>query len=298
MIISEEDKKRLQKCQLLLLLELRRVCNKYEINYSLLFGTLLGAVRHQGIIPWDHDIDVGMLREDYTKFTKACNKELSSAFFLQDSKTEKYHIDVPSRLMLNDTIFHDARIQYFNIQHKISIDIYIFDNSPNDKKLQERQQEDFSLLWIKRKVAQNLRNQKRLQTLPQLTSISDRIRRWRVITFYNFSLLTKLITYKLQKYNSTTTENVVIAGGMFIFSKTRIPKILFENLISLQFEGFKFLCISNYHIFLTQMYGEYMIPTIKSERDKEFPVLVELDFGKYQDIDLLLKEINKYKSDL
>lgn len=73
-----------------LLVELDRVCRKYGIRYYLSSGTLLGAVRHQGFIPWDDDVDIDMLRPDYERFRAAAEKEYGreGAFYFQDSTTD------------------------------------------------------------------------------------------------------------------------------------------------------------------------------------------------------------------
>ena len=68
--LSPEEFRQMQLLQLDMLVELDRVCRENNINYTIFGGTLLGAVRHKGYVPWDDDADVAMLREDYDKFKK------------------------------------------------------------------------------------------------------------------------------------------------------------------------------------------------------------------------------------
>ena len=90
--ISNEELKKLQRIELEMLIELDRICRKHQVSYSLDGGTLLGAVRHKGFIPWDDDIDVIMLRPEYEKFRSACERELDQTrFFLQDYKSDPHY---------------------------------------------------------------------------------------------------------------------------------------------------------------------------------------------------------------
>lgn len=90
--LSPQELRRLQLIELELLLELDRICRKNGIRYTIIGGTLLGAVRHEGFIPWDDDADVGMLRSDYETFIKACDTELDQErfYFQERFQTEGY----------------------------------------------------------------------------------------------------------------------------------------------------------------------------------------------------------------
>jgi len=81
MIINDSDLKKLHLVELIILDEFIRICNKFNLNYFLIGGTLLGAVRHNGFIPWDDDIDIGMPRKDFQKFLEICQSELYKDFY-------------------------------------------------------------------------------------------------------------------------------------------------------------------------------------------------------------------------
>ncbi|WP_300386582.1 LicD family protein, partial [Clostridium sp.] len=72
-----------------ILKEIDRICRKYQIEYWLESGTLLGAVRHGGFIPWDDDLDIGMMRSDYIKFINVVNDEILDQYICQTPKTDK-----------------------------------------------------------------------------------------------------------------------------------------------------------------------------------------------------------------
>lgn len=88
-MIAPETLRKAQLIMLDMLIEFDAICNKHQLQYWLDSGTLLGAVRHQGFIPWDDDIDLSMPVEDYNKFLKIANNELSGQLFLQTAQTDK-----------------------------------------------------------------------------------------------------------------------------------------------------------------------------------------------------------------
>ena len=90
-MMENTELRALQLDEVTVLDELDRICKKHGLRYYLTAGTLLGAVRHGGFIPWDDDIDVAMPREDYDRLYRICKTELRDGFFFQCEKTERLH---------------------------------------------------------------------------------------------------------------------------------------------------------------------------------------------------------------
>lgn len=102
---SPEIIRELQLTELQMLKAFDQICRKYNIKYIIDAGTLLGAVRYGGFIPWDDDVDVRMLRDEYERFCKACKKELNTDYFLQNNETDPGYRWGYARLLKNDTVF-------------------------------------------------------------------------------------------------------------------------------------------------------------------------------------------------
>lgn len=134
--ISEDQAKRMQRIQLDILSEIDRICEKYGIKYCLGFGTMLGAVRHQGFIPWDDDADVLMLRDDYELFKKACAVELEAKYFLQDEKSDKNYLWGYAKLRNLNTIYIRSGQEHILCANGVYVDIFPLDNVPNCFALQ------------------------------------------------------------------------------------------------------------------------------------------------------------------
>ncbi len=137
--ISEEELKRLQATQQDLIQEVARICKKCGIHFNMVGGTMLGAIRHKGYIPWDDDADIGFLREEYEKFREACRTELNhEKYYMQDLRdTEGYRWGY-GKLRRKDTAFVRLGQEFMPYEQGISIDLMPFDNVPDH--------------WIKRRI--------------------------------------------------------------------------------------------------------------------------------------------------
>lgn len=123
--------KQVQAIELEILLEVDRICRKHRISYFLDSGTALGAVRHKGFIPWDDDIDIGMLRDDYERFLSVAQEEMGQDYFLQTYRTDGTPI-MFAKVRKTGTTFVEFRLRKFPINHGLFIDIFPYDYLPQE----------------------------------------------------------------------------------------------------------------------------------------------------------------------
>ena len=118
-----------QKIMLEILQEVHKICVANDITYWIEAGTLLGAKRHKGFIPWDDDIDIAMPRKDYNKFLKIAQEKLPQDMFLQNKETEPDYYLPFSKIRKNNTLLIETgETGEENYHHGIFIDIFPFDN--------------------------------------------------------------------------------------------------------------------------------------------------------------------------
>ena len=127
--LTPEVLEELQKVQIEILEEIERICEKYDLRYFLAFGTLLGAIRHKGFIPWDDDLDIGMPRDDYEKFMEVAKDELDERFFLQNMETQPGYWLTFAKVRKNHTLFEEPSLAKMEegIHKGIFVDIFPHD---------------------------------------------------------------------------------------------------------------------------------------------------------------------------
>ena len=120
------------KIELDILMELDRICRKYDLRYFLDSGTLLGAVRHKGFIPWDDDIDLTMPRKDYDRLIEIASQELKSPYYLQHITTDPKYPGLHVKIRNTDTTAIIKSWLFTDVNQGIFIDIFPLEGLPND----------------------------------------------------------------------------------------------------------------------------------------------------------------------
>lgn len=122
-----DDLKRIQQIGTELLVEVDRICKKLDIEYYLMYGTLLGAVRHQGPIPWDDDVDIGMTRENYKRFLQLAPSELDPRFeiVVMGSGSTEYLSEI--KVGKKGTKYYLPGTADLKIMHEIQLDVFLID---------------------------------------------------------------------------------------------------------------------------------------------------------------------------
>ena len=276
--ISKEELRKMQLVELKVLREVRRICEKNTIPYFLIAGTLIGAVRHKGFIPWDDDIDIGMLRGDYERFLEACKTDLGAEYFLQTAETEEGNADYGiAHIRLNGTAMVQEYRKNTKTHNGFTIDIFPYDNLPENKLVRFFYGKGFPLL--KRICA------KRMGYTPHP---SKRFYRIILSVMYVLTLPVplkflhkRMLSYHV-KQNKKQTEYAFALSGAWGYNKEKHLYTTIRELGTLEFEGEVYPVPKNYDLFLREQYGNYMELPKDIESCYNRHRCISLDFGGYE----------------
>ena len=130
--LTNAELRQLQLVLLEMLVETDRICKKHNIRYCIIAGTLLGAVRHKGFIPWDDDLDVAMTRGEYERFREVCKTELNTdKYFFQDNTTDTHYPWGYGRLRRFGSEFVRVGQEHLMMKTGIFLDVFPIDNVPD-----------------------------------------------------------------------------------------------------------------------------------------------------------------------
>jgi lipopolysaccharide cholinephosphotransferase len=235
--------RRVQLIELEILDELARRCEAASVRWFVLGGTLLGAARHRGFIPWDDDVDVGMPRPDYERFEALCRRSADDRFAWQSSGADPGYPFVYGKLSRSGTHAVEPAVAELPVRHAISIDIFPLDGAPGSG------------------VGRRIHG---LAMKAAATTLGARIRRSgaRRYAAYPFRAVPRswavaIIERLARRYPYDAATHVVNAGGAWGYDRECQPRARFEPPATLEFEGRPVPAPGRWNEYLEQIYGDY-----------------------------------------
>lgn len=245
-----------------------RVCMNHGLKYSLVFGTLLGAVRHGGFIPWDDDIDIIMPRDDYERLISIWDQVAPQGYLLQNKRTDPDFTQNFTKIRKDNTTFIQSEEEMSKKYHTgIFIDIFPADRvAPTElgRKMQYLASA-FNLL-----CARGYGSGK-----TGLIGVVERI------------VLSLPARMQLKIYH--LTEQYIAKWGKSVGAEWYSPNTfnvckryfspdLFENISSIEFSGKRYSCVGEYDGFLKKIYGDYMkLPPLEDRVWKHHPIMIDFE---------------------
>lgn len=259
------------------LLEIDRICKKHNIKYFLAGGTLLGAIRHHGFIPWDDDADVMMLREDYDKFQSVVQEELPDNIFLQLPHTEKGNYNPFTKLRINNTMFATEFTGHFLDMHNG----IFFDVLSHDKTGQHKWSQKLHLMatMLTRSIVFNKWGDTDIKgggAHPVICKIVDHVKYLIPMRFALWAQNRCLEFFKNKK------SDYLYDGMGRNLKRGAFPAKWLEEAVYVDFEGYQFPVPKEYDKYLTYLYGDYMQMIPVSQRRTSHSIVL-MDLGEYGD---------------
>jgi lipopolysaccharide cholinephosphotransferase len=264
--LTQDERDKLHVHLLDIFAEFDRICRAHGIRYYLVAGSLLGAVRHQGIIPWDDDVDVGLLRPDYEQFVRVAPKELRDRYFLQTAESDPDYFLCYAKIRLSGTTFVEATSVDCDIHHGVYIDIFSLDNVPESPAMRRLHAGLCKLLNV-----MVLARGKYRDFSPVKNCVASVLR-----TFLRpipFPTLKAWLQAAIQLSRNDESSSVVMIGPPWSYRRGCAPRHYFDDPIELDFGGHSASAPAMWHDYLTHLYGDYMTPPPEDEKGKAHAVV-------------------------
>lgn len=273
MQMPQEDLRKAQLLMLKILKEVHRVCEENNIKYFLSDGTLIGAVRHNGFIPWDDDIDIGMLREEYEKFCQIAPEKLGEEFIIQNSETDPGYGFQFTKIILDGTRWIERTSSNNRTKYNgIYMDIFPYDKICKNKLKQKihylKYRLVFGLILIKlnynmvKKLSLQQKIKKGVKFIPAQIFPLKILLQWR-----------EMLCRKYDKYK----VDILVTKYAGDFYKNQNELSSFLSLELHRFEDGQFYIPKEYDSVLRNLYGDYMI--LPSQEKRQGHEILEYDLN-------------------
>lgn len=269
----------IQKFETGILNDIVEFCDKNEIHYYIVFGTLLGAVRHGGFIPWDNDIDIAMPIKDFRKFIRLAKKGLPVRYFVQTYKTDKEYNSMFLKVRVNNTTSLPLRWLKLNMHWGMGIDIFPIVGVYKNQKTEKAQIKIYgfqkALINKDFAIANNDYSWRKSLLLTVMYSLPRSFRH------FICDICSLFVMRSIEE-----TDEIAILGNKF----TKFNSLEFLPQTNIMFEGNRYTSPENYNYVLSKTYGDYMILPPESERNGHEGILgkiiydLEKDYKFYQNM--------------
>lgn len=281
--MAEVDLKQIQNVELIILEQIKTICEKYKLKYFADSGTLLGIVRNNSFIPWDNDIDLVMPRKDYQKFIKIAEKELQYPYYLQTGYKDKGYFSGLIKIRKSDTTaILKSQLGKRHYNQGVFLDIFPLDNVINNKKLQKLQ---LRVIFQLKKIL-FYRNTKSFSDLYQNFFIKLILIIFSPLIFVlpqSFFYWLFDITGRWGNLKKTKYVDKVLFRGYYKQNKCKsIPAECYKDVIQTKFEDTTINIPVSSEKILTEFYGpDYLVP--RQEPDSHGEIFFDLNnsYTKY-----------------
>lgn len=253
--------------ELNILKDVAEFCDKNDIRYYLCGGTLLGAVRHKGFIPWDDDMDIAMPRGDYEKFLKIYNNDQKNYEVNAIENNPHWHMPF-ARVEDLRTVLYEKTLKPKYSKRHVFIDVFPIDGIPDNLKEERR-------FMLKQKILGIIVNASSFCFFPSRhysdskesnVSLKNSFRTFMkylaisFLSFFNTQTAAKMLNSNAKKYKFGTTKDVGLTVFVWNWTLEKANYASFEKRQKFQFEDGEFWGPAGYHEYLTRTYGDYMTP--------------------------------------
>ncbi len=254
MELTSIELEKLKKCEFQMLKCFKEICDSLNIKYYILGGTLLGAVRHKGFIPWDDDVDVFIPRKDYELFLQKAQELMPKHYFLQTHETDENYPNNFAKLRDSSTTFIEKSCRNIKMNHGVYIDIFPLDYYPVSayKRI---------LFKIKKRLLTW-----RINTIFDLGKLSLKTKIATFVSILIYPSRKKAIEKREKLFKSVKTTDMVVNNSGAWLSKEIVPLEWCKDGVMLEFEGLQLRGPTEYDEWLRFVYGDYMKLPPENER--------------------------------
>lgn len=259
----------LHKTEVEILDEIVRICNKFNLTYYLIGGTLLGAVRHKGFIPWDDDLDIAMPRKDYDKFCQLCTAELDTKYYLHSIDTDPEYWLPFVKIRKKNTLFNEQNIAEIHARKGIFVDIFPLDDAKCETSFEQRVRTKAikrlaSVITMKRGILRGVTVRQKLFLLAMKPFSIATVMKWQRCL--------------MMKQNGKGGDYYINFGSNYNTVKQTILKSKYDPTSRVEFCGKMYDTMNDYTYFLERIYGaNYMqLPPVE-KRITHRPVCISFD---------------------